>query len=392
VNARGAAAGGRLLILGSSITALALVRSAHRLGLEAIVADVERGPACASRWQTSRLDPGGDRVRLFAELMDGARGATLVATTDEWLRVLRDDRDRADAAFPRILHPSNDVLDICLDKARFAAWCEAERLPAPRRWRDSEPLPPAAFPLLLRPASTLHSRPSAGIAKARELHDPQQAAEALAAFRAAGVAPILTSSLLARPLTQFSVGLARAGGRTMAVVTRKLRPLPRACRVGTLVEVVENGEVEALARRAADRLGYTGIAEIEILRTDDDLALHLIEVNARPWIQFGVGLAAGRDLLAFHLSGGRTAPRRTPRRVRWISFGDDLWFCMGRAGLVRSGELSVGRYLASVVRANVFARWSARDPGPFIEGVRELLGPHIARWRGPRGGPQAARR
>jgi predicted ATP-grasp superfamily ATP-dependent carboligase len=374
-----------LVVLGSSVTALAMVRSAHALGIPSELVDVEEGVAFSTRLARRTPRPAWPRAAVLNDIAARHAGhaAWLVATTDEWLRALRAARTTVDHAFARVLHPSNEVLDLCLDKLRFADFCSAHQLPAPRRYdvsvrADASAL---AFPVLLRPVETLHSRPTPGIAKALEVRTRAALQSALAAYVNAGVQPIVTQSLLGRPLEQYSVGISRHAGRTLAVVARKVRPRPEACRVGTLVETADAPAVEALARAAVDALGYSGIAEVEILRTGDDDALHLIEVNARPWVQFGIGAASGRDLLAFQLDpAARTDPRQ--RRVRWISFPDDLWLCMNREqGLVRTGRLGWGEYGASVLGASAYARWSWRDPGPFLHGVRELVAPRVARWR-----------
>jgi predicted ATP-grasp superfamily ATP-dependent carboligase len=221
---------------------------------------------------------------------------------------------------------------------------------------------------MLRPAETLHSHPGTEIPKASAVSSPAELAQRLDHFRRAGATPTLSESLLGRQLTQYSVGLARAGGRTMTVVARKLRPLPEACSSGTLVETTEQPEVDALARRVADLLDYHGIAEIEVLRDDGSGESFLIEINARPWVQFALGAAAGRDLLRFVLSDGTPAEGEAfaRRPALWLDFHQDLYVCFSRdGGLVRTGKLSFADYLRSLTRANVFARWSLADMGPF---------------------------
>jgi predicted ATP-grasp superfamily ATP-dependent carboligase len=385
-----------LLILGGSLTALAVVRSAARLGIEPTILDVEPGPAFASRLPRRLFHDGWAREGCVDTMLAAAKGrrAWLVATTDAWIRVIANHRDRLEAAFDVVLHPANDALAICLGKACFADWCCAHDLPAPRRYRveGDAPVAASAFPLLVRPDETLHSRSVPGIGKAREVRDDAELQTCLAAFRAAGVVPVACESLLDRPMVQYSVGVARINGASLAVVARKERPLPRACRVGTLVEAVSEPRVEALALRVADLLDYRGIAEVEVLVDASNGALFLIEVNARPWIQFGLGLAAGRDLLGFLVDAGRVTPVGSPRRARWISFPDDLYVCWARDdGLVRRGALKWSAYVRSVLGANVFGRWSLDDPGPFLQGLHELIVPRLRRliergFRKPRGG------
>jgi predicted ATP-grasp superfamily ATP-dependent carboligase len=229
-----------------------------------------------------------------------------------------------------ILHPDNARLEICLDKSRFAAWCEQNWLPAPR---------PYAVP------ADLNREAERG-----------------------GAVPVVGESLLGRRLQQFSVGAAVSAPTMMTVVTRKLRPPPDACAVGSLVEAAEQPDVERLAQRALLALDYHGIAEVEILRDEDSGEVFLIEVNARPWLQFAIAAARKRDLLAFVLE--RRASARTSstvhiqQRAVWLDFRHDLRVCFGTGGLVRTGRLGLWAYLRSTARANVFSRWSLGDPLP----------------------------
>ena len=193
-------------------------------------------------------------------------------------------------------------------------------------------------------------------------------AQCLSGYRLTGAVPVLGESLLARRLQQFSVGAAVSAPGMMTVVTRKLRPPPDACAVGSLVEATEQADVERLAQRALLALDYHGIGEVEILRDEDSGEVFLIEVNARPWLQFAIAAARGRDLLAFALER-RAAARGSPtvhidRRAVWLDFRYDLRVCFGRGGLVRTGRLGIWAYIRSITRANVFARWALSDPLP----------------------------
>src|SRR5262249_55756261 len=193
-------------------------------------------------------------------------------------------------------------------------------------------------------------------------------AQCLDGYRRAGAVPVVGESLLVRRLQQFSVGAAVSAPGMMTVVTRKLRPPPDACAVGSLVEATEQSDAERLAQRALLALDYHGIAEVEILRDEDTGEVFLIEVNARPWLQFAIAAARGRDLLAFALER-RASARSSPtahddQRAVWLDFRDDLRVCFGRRGLVRAGRLGLRTYLRSIARANVFARWALSDPLP----------------------------
>lgn len=387
----------QLVILGSDITALAVVRSAHRLGVTPIVFDTEQNIATASRLARVEVHPGRHRddvVPLLAAL--GRRSPSLlISTEDAWLRVLGAHRPELELAYERIIHPGNDALAVCLSKEKFAAWCETHGLPAPKLYRIGAEFRPDAcvlpFPLMLRPAETLHANPTTPIPKASEVRSSSELASRLDEYRRAGATPALSQSLLSRELTQYSVGLARTAGRMMTIVARKLRPPPEACSTGTLVETTEQPEIERLARRAADLLDYEGIAEIEVLHDEASGESFLIEINARPWLQFALGTATGRDLLRFVMSYGTAAedPAYSGRPALWLDFRADLRVCFSRNGLVRTGRLAFADYLRSLARANVFARWTLADMGPFWRDALSLVAARFRRLHLRSGRPAA---
>jgi len=265
-----------LIVLGSDVTALAVVRDAYHLGVSSVVVDNRPGLAAASRFahaevhaalRTPDLVP---RIRALAERAPSA----LLATSDVWLRAIVTHREELDANGMDILHPDNASLEICLDKGRFATWCADAWLPAPRPYAVASDAGAAAdraveFPVLVRPAKTVHSKVIATAPKAVEVRSDQDLARCLAGYRNAGAVPVVEESLLGRHLQQFSVGAAVSETGMMTVVARKLRPPPDACAVGSLVEATEQPDVERLARRALSALDYHGIAEVEILRDED---------------------------------------------------------------------------------------------------------------------------
>ena len=160
----------------------------------------------------------------------------------------------------------------------------------------------------------------------------------------------------------------------ISFVAIKRRPLPQHCAVGTYVELAPQPEVDALGRAVLEALDYQGIAEVEILRDEDSGRLYLIEINARPWVQYALGSASGHDLLGFQLHPERfDAGRAVQRGRRWLNFTGDLYYCFSRsAGVVRKGRMTWVPYLRSVLRANTFAYFAWTDPMPAWRVLREL--------------------
>ena len=346
----------RLVILGDNLTALGVARDAASLRLEPVIVDYTRGPAIASRRYDHRIVPNDERstVDAIAKLA-AVSHANIIATGDAWLRFIVRNRAALDGA---ILHAPNDVLETCLDKIRFANWCVANGINAPRHWIGTAASIPddLKFPLLVRPAVTLHSMPAPPVPKATEVVDAPALAELLRQFRDAGVTPLVCESLLSQRLTQFSVPFARdASGSMRSFVAAKVRPPPHWCRVGTYVELSPDVRAEALARDVVSKLACFGIGEVEILFSHDSGEYFVVEVNARPWLQYPLAMASGHDFLAFLL--GLSNVGAVPRKhgLRWLEFRSDLYTCFSRSeGLYWHGGLTTAGYVRSLWNANVF--------------------------------------
>jgi predicted ATP-grasp superfamily ATP-dependent carboligase len=377
-----------LVILGSTTTALAVARHARAHGLTPIVVDTEDGVANRSRWVTVKRAQASNGSDAVMDVLRECAGTSswLIATGDHWLRWMMSRRAWLDANYAAVLHPPNSTLEICLDKLRFAAWCEANGLSCPRSWFvNSGPRPTDLRPpYLIRPAQTLHGRAERlELPKAVEAKDDIELQSWLDRFAAVRCDAVVSQSLLGQPLIQYSVPFARGYGRRLSFVARKVRPAPDQCAVGTYVELSPAREVEELSLRAAEALDFFGVGEAEVLHSDADGKSYLIEINARPWLQYGLAPASGHDFLGLLLQ--RPLAERPPHKTgrRWLDFRSDLYATFSSSvGVVRSGQLPLRTYLKSIVRANVFAHFDLRDPAPAL--WRRAVSP--ARSRGAANG------
>jgi len=368
-----------LILLGSSLTGLAVVRAAHRAGFLCVMLDTAPGPGAATRTADFRRIARED-VAALLECVPELRGradVAIIADSDRWLRFI--GKYRAPLAAQRwvVLHPSTESIDLCLGKSRFLAWCAQRQLSAPRCY-DPETVAQAGtaiYPLIVRPEWTQHSV-ATGLPKALELRDPSQLRDWLARFAAAGVRPSISESLLRDGLRQFSVGAARdAHGSVRTFLAEKVRPDATQCAGGTFVRPASQPGVEALATSALDALDYFGIAEVEVLFDAAAGIGYLVEINARPWLQYGLPFACGVDLLGHALGHARAAAARPTESHAWLHFSPDLYSCFSRStGLVATGSLSVAQYLRSIIGSDVHAVWDWRDPGPLLAAAGRLVG------------------
>lgn len=375
----------KLVILGSSLTALAVARDASAHGLSAVVLDGDpAGLAFRSRHATPVLLAPGDDA-LAAVFAQGGAGVAVVATADHWLARLLPVWSRLEQTFEQVFHPRPEAVATCLSKARFALWCRQHALDAPLAWLVGDEPRPAELrvPVLLRPVETLHARPDVGLPKAVQARTEEELASWLREFDAKRVRVLATESLLDQRLTQYSVPFARAGKEMMSFVARKIRPLPERCAVGTCVELAPCEPVEALGRRAAEQLDYVGIGEAEVLHSHDTGRNYLIEINVRPWLQYPLAPRSGHDFLGLML--GRRVAGGPPVRKEglvWVDLRSDLYTSFSREhGAVRTGGQGIGEYLRSMLRANVFARFALDDPVPAFDALHRMR-PRVARPQG----------
>jgi len=370
----------RIVVLGSSLTALAVVRAAKALGIASILFDTRRGIAFDSRYPMPIHCPEGNDEFLLQQLERVASkdSAALIADSDGWLRFIVRCRPVLESMFASVLHPGSRSIELCLDKSRFLDWCMSNGFAAPRRYGievASSLQPSQECPLLLRPEITRHEL-GKNVPKAIEVRSRAELDCWLAQFAAAGVTPSIAQSLLRPGIRQYSVGLARdRSGQIRSMVGEKLRSYPEQCAGGTYVILSAQDDVLSLATRAIEALDYFGIAEVEILRDDNTGECFLIEINARPWVQFGLAQKAGLDFLGFVL--GRADTQRVsvrPRSLRWLNFEADVYGCLSRdMGAVRHGRLTLNDYLRSFFAANTFAVWDAADPRPFFRSMGKMI-------------------
>jgi len=367
-----------LVILGGSITGLAVLRQAARSGYSAILVSEPNEIGSLSHFGRKLVCGPDDEVALRA-LNDicQAAPANLIATSDVWLRFIQRNDVALRETFAQVLHPDETVLGTCLDKSRFSAWCADHGIPSPRHFAASSVLHAGEefYPLMLRPTTSSHDDDHI-VEKAAEVSCADELARCLTRLRDAGIGAVITQSLLGRDLEQFSVGFVRRNESIASIVLLKRRPTAGACECGTFVERVIAPEVQALGEMVAIELDYFGIGEVEILRDSSTGECFVIEVNARPWLQFGLVTAAGYDWLTFLLNPDHYRPPALEKLSgAWLSFTDDLYVCFSRSvGDVRYGRIKLWTYLWSVSRVRAFSPGSFDDRRPFFCMLKRWLG------------------
>jgi D-aspartate ligase len=365
-----------VVVLGSGITALGVVRSLGQAGLKPHLVAPAGDLSSLSRWARGRrleLPESDDPVALVTELeRAGFQEAVLLACSDLWAQaVSRMSAD--DQARYRCSMSSSDVLDILVDKVRFAEALERFDVPHPatRLVKSSADVEVEGLDgYFLKPShSQLFNRvyPS----KAYSFENAAEAREGLRVMAEAGVDAILQEYIPGPPAAHYFVdGLVDAGGVLRAVfVRRRTRMFPIDYGNSTHMVTVPAEEADdgiADLTRLLSRIGFRGPFSAEFKRDSRDGTLKLLEVNGRPWWYIGFAAACGVDvaMLAYRDALGlelETVPGY-PTGVRCVLLHlDTKAFLYER----RHSGLGVFTWLRSVIGAKptVFS-WS--DPLPAL--------------------------
>jgi predicted ATP-grasp superfamily ATP-dependent carboligase len=359
------------------VTALAIIREAAHLRKNIFIVDNVDGIAMKSRYPVKYLLATTDEDSILSQLKCLAdHNTVLIADCDRWLRFIAKYYLSLKVLFADILHPVPETLALCLHKVDFLEWCHKKNFPAPKLYNvnsksDFEHV--VDFPVILRPEETQHGKES-DLPKAVEAVNASELQRWLILFENNNIKPVVCESALSASGSQFSVGVARQNGKTISFVAEKVRPVAERCCGGSYVVGRQNSTAKDLAEQVLEAFDYSGIAEVEILYDPLRDKYWIIEVNARPWVQFPMAAKLGCNLLSFSLGEGNIVYETKARGCYWMWFSADIYECCSRSdGLIATSQLSVSDYFKSLLQANVYAFWDRKDMRPFFVELLKLV-------------------
>ncbi|MFH9004720.1 ATP-grasp domain-containing protein [Streptomyces afghaniensis] len=309
---------------------LGAARSLGRSGVEVhVVADSAGSPVGASRYVRQMHPPplpGASPDDVLAVLRrvadDIARPAVLVPLDDASAIAVGRMRDEL---APSYLLPSmpGTLAERVADKAELAAVCASTDVPHPTTLVPDSPAEVTdAMRRLGLPVVAKWSRPwllpvGSGLRSTVLVHSVQQARELFLRTGEAGSRLLLQAYLAPGPDRDWFFhgyadhsGTVRAGGPG-----RKQLSWPRGAGLTAVGCWTPNTQVQALAERLADELGYRGIFDLDFRRCGATGRYHLLDFNPRAGAQFRLFAdSAGLDVVrALHLDlTGRPLPAGAP--------------------------------------------------------------------------------
>ncbi|WP_448625501.1 ATP-grasp domain-containing protein [Geodermatophilus sp. URMC 64] len=279
---------------------IAVVRRLLALGERVVAVDADPAAAGLALADVGLVVPRADSADFLDALLLAAavHGAdALMATVAEELPALTAGADRLAAAGVATWLPDLPAVDLCCDKAAFAARLRTAGVPSPATAQDPAGAAAVPGPWIVKPRS---GRGSRGV---QALDDAAAVARALAADPSL----IVQHRLAGREFTADA--LVAHDGRLLAAVPRWRDETKAGISVkGT---TFESPAVVAVAAAALAAVGLTGPANVQGFVADDGTAT-VVEINPRFSGGLPLTLAAGADVVATYLAGVREPLARLP--------------------------------------------------------------------------------
>lgn len=313
--------------------------------------------------------------------------AVLFPCTD--LSVLAVSRQREELVpWFHVVLPDPDVVEMLVDKGRFAAWAEREGLPVPRTrlLRTAADAQAAMdvlrFPCILKPAV----RTAEWRRHTREKGFPVATAGALRPLFercSAWADGLIVQEFVQGDDTRHvtcNCYLTKAGEPVVTFMSRKLRQWPITAGEGCLSEEVRNDSVRDETLRLFRAAGHRGLGYVEFKQDERTGEYLILEPNVgRPTGRSAQAEAAGVELLHSQYCDavGLPLPEAREQRyggVKWTYFRRDLQSSFHHW---RHGTLTPRDWLRSLRGPKTDALFSWADPVPFWADLgycaRELL-------------------
>lgn len=327
---------------------------------------------------------GSGLVETLTRLADRLEGpAVLLPCTDPAVATISAERDVLAGAY-LITLPAHDVVELLMDKDRFAQYAETKGLPVPRTRRvgSREEAASAAaeleYPVVLKPRLKTPEWQRNTAAKAFKLHS---AAELLATYDRVAA---WTDGLLIQEwvegdedaLYSCNVYYDREARPLATFVARKIRQWPPETGTSSLGEECRNDAVLQTTLELFDGLRYRGLGYVEMKRDARTGRELIIEPNVgRPTGRSSIAEAGGVELhyAAYCETAGLPLPTSLEQRyggAKWIYLRHDLQAAIHHW---RRGDLTVRAWWRSIAGRKAEAVFSARDPKPFAADLLHSL-------------------
>ena len=298
------------LVLGSSLTAVGVVRSLGRAGLPVYSLCDPNELVTMSRWyrpapQTGRHVPPVELAAYLESL--SIQKAVLIPSSDNWVKATAELPAALKDRFPASV-PCPRVIQTLTDKWCFAEMLQSLGVARPktillRSLDEMSDLPDSQYDgMFLKPLNSQKFALRHNV-KAFRLESKKQALGIMAGEGKSGAGfPILLQEYIPGLADKYFLvdGFADRHHRIRALIARRrLRMYPPTFGNSTFSETIPLGQVQEAVdtvERLCSALKYRGIFDAEFKYDDRDGRYKMVEINARPWWFVEFATRCGVDL------------------------------------------------------------------------------------------------
>jgi D-aspartate ligase len=378
-----------VIVLSGGVTALGVMRSFGRRGIETYVHPDARDYIRYSRWYRPLLQEthGNAGQPIAATLRDALQRSRLehgflCACSDDWNRAVADYAEDSDARFLSVV-PRPGALDRLQDKGGLATLLQELNVPMPATRLvhgvgDLADLPQSSETFyFLKPTDSQRFLAHFGT-KGMRVPTADEARRRLAEIVSAGMSVVL-QEYIPGPFTEhyFVDGYVDRGGQVKGLFARRrLRIYPPDFGNSTAMVSVALADVTQAvdsARRVLGAVGYQGIFSAEFKRDPRDGLFKLLEVNTRPWWFIDFAVRCGVDVcrMAYDDAQGKAvAPVEHYRVGATCVFPYYDFFAM--QPLLKAGSMTWGRWMREILPAlQPVSCWD--DPVPGVVALSRVI-------------------
>lgn len=305
------------VVLSSSYTALAVVRSLGRKGIPVWILDDQRSPTRFSRYALRKFDlpmEEEEQVKLLLSIAkehdlhgwslfpDGDKGASMIANHYDEL-----------STYYKLTTPSWDILQWAVNKKKTYQLAAEMDAPFPRVFypehRADIDLIDGKFPMIVKP---VHHQGHDAFSNSRAWQVNNHDELTLLYDEMTQIVDpsvILVQEMIpSDPGSQFSYAALCKDGHVLAdIFAERKRLSPARFGVSAYVESVEHLDIKIPAEKWLGKIKYTGLVEIDFILDKRDDVYKMLDVNARAWAWISMCVYAGVDFpyMAWKISQGQ---------------------------------------------------------------------------------------
>ncbi|MBL8062708.1 MAG: hypothetical protein JNK32_06795 [Anaerolineales bacterium] len=281
------------VVLASSYTALAVVRSLGRQGVPVWILDDRRSPTRFSRYVQRRFSlpaNGDEQADLLISIAKehGLEGWSLFPDGDKGASMIAKNYERL-AAHYRLTTPTWDILQWAVDKKMTYQLADEVGAAYPRvfypKTKEDVKLIDGKFPMIVKP---IHHQGGDAFSngrawQARDIDELTQIYDEMT--RIADPSVILIQEMIpSGPGTQYSYSALCVEGAVKAeVFAERIRLTPAKFGVSAYVESFDFIDIRMASQKWLEKIRYTGLVEIEYMLDKRDGVYKMLDVNTRPW-------------------------------------------------------------------------------------------------------------